>query len=64
MVITNPTHFAVALKYDPEKGSAPVLLAKGGDFLALKIREMLDAGFQSDVDDQDERWIKALRRCV
>ncbi|CAD5108352.1 flagellar biosynthesis protein FlhB [Zestomonas carbonaria] len=40
VVITNPTHFAVALKYDPEKGGAPVLLAKGGDFLALKIREI------------------------
>lgn len=40
VVITNPTHFAVALKYDPSQGSAPVLLAKGGDFLALKIREI------------------------
>ncbi|GIZ12165.1 flagellar biosynthesis protein FlhB [Pseudomonas sp. NCCP-436] len=40
VVITNPTHFAVALKYDPDKGGAPVLLAKGGDFLALKIREI------------------------
>lgn len=40
VVITNPTHFAVALKYDPTKGNAPVLLAKGGDFLALKIREI------------------------
>lgn len=40
VVITNPTHFAVALKYDPETGSAPLLLAKGGDFLALKIREI------------------------
>ncbi|MBV4553147.1 flagellar biosynthesis protein FlhB [Pseudomonas sp. SWRI102] len=40
VVITNPTHFAVALKYDPEKGNAPVLLAKGSDFLALKIREI------------------------
>ena len=40
VVITNPTHYAVALKYDPEKGSAPLLLAKGGDFLALKIREI------------------------
>ncbi len=40
VVITNPTHFAVALKYDPKKGNAPVLLAKGGDFLALKIREI------------------------
>ncbi|UVE16361.1 flagellar biosynthesis protein FlhB [Pseudomonas sp. LS44] len=40
VVITNPTHFAVALKYDPSKGAAPVLLAKGGDFMALKIREI------------------------
>ncbi|TBU74584.1 flagellar biosynthetic protein FlhB [Pseudomonas daroniae] len=40
VVITNPTHFAVALKYDPAKGQAPVLLAKGGDFTALKIREI------------------------
>ena len=28
------------------------------------IREMLDAGFQSDVDDQDERWVKALREDI
>lgn len=40
VVITNPTHFAVALKYDAEKGGAPMLVAKGGDFLALKIREI------------------------
>jgi flagellar biosynthetic protein FlhB len=40
VVITNPTHFAVALKYDPAQGAAPVLLAKGSDFNALKIREI------------------------
>jgi len=40
VIITNPTHFAVALKYDPEQGGAPMLLAKGNDFLALKIREI------------------------
>lgn len=40
VIITNPTHYAVALKYDPEKGSAPLLLAKGTDFIALKIREI------------------------
>ncbi|MHB0850010.1 flagellar biosynthesis protein FlhB [Stutzerimonas nitrititolerans] len=40
VVITNPTHFAVALKYDADKGGAPMLVAKGGDFLALKIREI------------------------
>ena len=40
VVITNPTLFAVALKYDADKGGAPRLVAKGGDFLALKIREI------------------------
>ncbi|MBC8651763.1 flagellar biosynthesis protein FlhB [Pseudomonas sp. MTM4] len=40
VVITNPTHFAVALKYDGDKGGAPMLVAKGGDFVALKIREI------------------------
>lgn len=40
VVITNPTHFAVALKYDGSRGGAPMLIAKGGDFLALKIREI------------------------
>jgi flagellar biosynthetic protein FlhB len=40
VVITNPTHFAVALKYDADKSGAPMLVAKGGDFLALKIREI------------------------
>lgn len=40
VVITNPTHFAVALKYDGSKGGAPMLIAKGGDFVALKIREI------------------------
>lgn len=40
VIITNPTHYAVALKYDAEQGGAPVLLAKGSDFVALKIREI------------------------
>jgi flagellar biosynthetic protein FlhB len=40
VIITNPTHYAVALKYDPDKGGAPMLIAKGSDFLALKIREI------------------------
>ena len=40
VVITNPTHYAVALKYDPDKGGAPMLIAKGSDFLALKMREI------------------------
>ena len=45
VVITNPTHYAVALKYDSEKGGAPMLLAKGSDFLALKIREIAVANY-------------------
>lgn len=40
VVITNPTHFAVALKYDPNEMDAPKVLAKGMDHLALKIREV------------------------
>ncbi|MCL2565176.1 MAG: flagellar biosynthesis protein FlhB [Defluviitaleaceae bacterium] len=39
VVITNPTHFAVAVKYDREGGSAPIVTAKGADFLAKKIKE-------------------------
>ena len=37
VVIRNPTHFAVALRYKPEKDTAPVVLAKGQDSLALRI---------------------------
>ncbi len=40
VVITNPTHFSVALKYDPEKMETPILIAKGIDHMALKIREI------------------------
>ncbi len=40
VVITNPTHYAVALKYDQQKNSAPVMVAKGVDFIALKIKDI------------------------
>lgn len=40
VVITNPTHYAVAIKYDPEVADAPVVIAKGEDFLAAKIKEI------------------------
>lgn len=40
VVITNPTHYAVALKYEDDKTSAPIVVAKGIDFLALKIKEI------------------------
>lgn len=39
VVITNPTHFAVAIKYDLSIAKAPVVIAKGEDFLAQKIKE-------------------------
>ena len=38
VVITNPTHYSVALKYDSNGTSAPVVVAKGADLIALKIR--------------------------
>ena len=40
VVITNPTHLAVAIKYEPELNKAPIVLAKGEDYLAQKIREL------------------------
>lgn len=40
VVITNPTHYAVAIKYDPDKYDAPYVIAKGEDFLAQKIKEI------------------------
>lgn len=39
VVITNPTHFAVALKYDLKIASAPIVVAKGADYVAQKIKE-------------------------
>lgn len=39
VVITNPTHLAVAIKYDAESAKAPIVLAKGEDYVAMKIRE-------------------------
>ena len=40
VVITNPTHYSVALKYDAKEMRAPILVAKGQDIIALKIREV------------------------
>lgn len=39
VIITNPTHFAVALKYDEASGRAPIVIAKGVDYVAQKIKE-------------------------
>ena len=40
VVITNPTHFAVAIKYDKNEHEAPIVLAKGADYLARKIKDV------------------------
>lgn len=42
VIIRNPTHFAVALKYDIDHDNAPVLIAKGQDYIALKIVEIAE----------------------
>ncbi|RCS23960.1 flagellar biosynthesis protein FlhB [Phyllobacterium salinisoli] len=43
LVIANPTHFSVALRYQPAQDAAPVVVAKGQDLIALKIREIAEA---------------------
>jgi flagellar biosynthetic protein FlhB len=40
VVVTNPTHYAVALKYDQESMNAPILVAKGADLVAKRIRDL------------------------
>ena len=42
MVITNPTHYAVALRYDESSTPAPICIAKGVDAVALAIREVAE----------------------
>ncbi len=43
VVVTNPTHYAVALKYDSQHDAAPVVVAKGADLLSVKIKEIAAA---------------------
>jgi flagellar biosynthesis protein FlhB len=43
LVVANPTHFAVALRYVPAEGGAPLVIAKGLDLLALKIRSLCES---------------------
>jgi flagellar biosynthetic protein FlhB len=42
IVLANPTHYAIALRYVREEGGAPVVVAKGQDLIALKIREVAE----------------------
>ena len=51
VVIRNPTHFAVALKYDQDKNRAPQVVAKGSDFLARKIVEIAEANDVYCIED-------------
>ncbi|MBM1689243.1 flagellar biosynthesis protein FlhB [Sulfitobacter geojensis] len=46
VILTNPTHYSVALKYDPDTDMAPICIAKGADLVALRIREV---AFEHDI---------------
>ncbi len=52
VVITNPTHFAVALLYDRDSSDAPVVVAKGADYLAFKIRDIAKENDVEIVEDK------------
>ncbi|MGN0368571.1 MAG: flagellar biosynthesis protein FlhB [Wujia sp.] len=52
VVITNPTHFAVALKYDNMVNAAPIVVAKGADYLAFKIRDLAKENDVEIVEDK------------
>ncbi len=62
VVVTNPTHLAVALKYDPEEMRAPTVVAKGADLVALKIKEIALAHDVPMVEDRP--LAQALYRSV
>jgi flagellar biosynthetic protein FlhB len=52
MVIANPTHYAVALRYVRSEGGAPIVLAKGMNLIALKIREVAEANAIPVIEDR------------
>jgi flagellar biosynthetic protein FlhB len=52
VVITNPTHFACALKYDRERSAAPILVAKGADLMAQRIKDVAQENFVVLVEDK------------
>lgn len=58
LVIANPTHYAIALRYVREEGGAPVVIAKGQDLIALKIREIAEDNNIPVIED------KALARSM
>ena len=52
LVIANPTHYAIALRYNREEGGAPMVVAKGADLVALKIREIAEANDVPVIEDK------------
>lgn len=52
VVVTNPTHFAVAMRYRRSEDAAPVVVAKGQDLVALRIREIAEANAVPVVEDK------------
>ncbi|PAE07697.1 flagellar biosynthesis protein FlhB [Terribacillus saccharophilus] len=52
VVITNPTHFAIAIKYDDTKSDTPIVIAKGMDHVALKIKEIAKANDVTMVENR------------
>lgn len=56
VVITNPTHVAVALQYERNIMGAPVVLAKGGDYLAKRIRDIAQANLIPIVENRPLAW--------
>ncbi|MDF2810264.1 MAG: flagellar biosynthesis protein FlhB [Microvirga sp.] len=51
-VIANPTHYAIALRYERSESSAPIVVAKGQDFIALKIREIAEKNGIPIIEDK------------
>ena len=52
VVVTNPTHISIALKYDRSKHEAPIVIARGADHLAQKIRELAQENDVPLVEDK------------
>ena len=52
VVITNPTHYAVAIRYDTEVAPAPIVVAKGSDYLAQKIKQIARENNVEIVEDK------------
>jgi flagellar biosynthetic protein FlhB len=51
-VIANPTHFAIAMRYERSEASAPIVVAKGKDLIALKIREIAEKSGVPVIEDK------------